>query len=244
MANIGKNAKGFGYKYTDLAEINNYLESIGYTYYQYIDTIDGIDYIYTVPIKGGKEYPPRRGCRIVKAVLSGVGGTVKENPVQEYGSAITYARRYSLLMAFGLATTDDDGACFTSTRPAKPQARSTRNETEKKPMQKETPKTKEVSENKNDYDDYLDNMAASYADESLMFYLNNPEISNVEPEETDIPEFNPKLSSKEVMLLKNLCTRKGLDVRNTFPKGIDALTPEMYAAAVKRLTKLPDLSFS
>lgn len=32
------------------------------------------------------------------------------NPAQQMGSAITYARRYSLLMAYGLATEDDDAA--------------------------------------------------------------------------------------------------------------------------------------
>ena len=49
-----------------------------------------------------------RGCQIVDAVLQGI-----KNPVQEYGSSLTYCRRYSLLMALGLATEDDDGASLT-----------------------------------------------------------------------------------------------------------------------------------
>lgn len=106
--NLKKNASGYGYKYTDLAEIHNYLEQANITYYQYTETEDGNDYIYTVPIIDGKEQNPRRGCRIAEAKLSG-----KSNPAQEQGSAITYARRYSLLMALGLATTDDDAACLT-----------------------------------------------------------------------------------------------------------------------------------
>ena len=107
-SNIKKNANGYGYKYTDLAEIHNYLESQNITYYQYTETVDGIDYIWTVPIVDGVEQKPRRGCRVAEAKLSG-----KSNPAQEQGSAITYARRYSLLMALGLATTDDDAACMT-----------------------------------------------------------------------------------------------------------------------------------
>lgn len=111
MQVINKNAEGYGYKYTDLAEITKVLSENGYEYYQYIEPVEGVDYIMTVITKDGKERPPVRGCRVVEAKLSG-----KSNPVQEYGSALTYCRRYSLLMAFGLATTDDDAtACNTNT---------------------------------------------------------------------------------------------------------------------------------
>ena len=104
---LGKNSQGYGYKYTDLSAINAMLESIGEKYYQFTETDDnGNDYIYTVKIGAdGKESKPIRGARIVNATLSG-----KHNPAQEQGSALTYARRYSLLMAYGLATTDDDAA--------------------------------------------------------------------------------------------------------------------------------------
>lgn len=106
---LRKNAQGYGYKYTDLAEIHNYLESKGKHYYQYIDVIDGNDYIVTVKIEDGKELEPIRGCRVVQATLNGV-----DNPAQEQGSALTYARRYSLQMAYGLCTSDDDAACMST----------------------------------------------------------------------------------------------------------------------------------
>ena len=116
--NIKKNAAGFNYKYTDLPSLNSWLEAQGLDYYQYTDTAEnGEDYVYTVPIINGEEQPARRGCRVVQAVLSG-----KSNPAQEQGSAITYARRYSLLMAFGLACTDDDAECMSVYHNEKPKA--------------------------------------------------------------------------------------------------------------------------
>ena len=104
--NLPKSKAGYGYKYTELAQINEYLESIGVKYYQYIETTeDGTDYMWTVPIVDGKELNPRRGCKVIQAAPGG-----KANDAQAQGSGITYARRYSLLMAFGLATEDDDAA--------------------------------------------------------------------------------------------------------------------------------------
>ena len=101
---LNKNKEGYGYQYTDLAEIHRYLESNNARYVQRIERIDGDDYIFTRRYIDGKwEEEWLQGCRVVNATLSG-----KSNPAQEQGSALTYARRYSLLMAFGLATEDDD----------------------------------------------------------------------------------------------------------------------------------------
>lgn len=112
MQLIKKNADGYGYKYTDLAQITKLLAENEISYYQEIETTGDNDYIITVIMdKDGNEVRRVRGCRIVNATLSG-----KSNPAQEYGAALTYCRRYSLLMAFGLATTDDDAESLT--RPA------------------------------------------------------------------------------------------------------------------------------
>lgn len=105
---VTKNKTGYGYKYTDLAQIHNYLEENNMRYIQKIERIDGDDYIFTKRIINGVEDDWMQGCRVVQAVLSG-----KSNPAQEQGSALTYARRYSLLMAFGLATEDDDAESLT-----------------------------------------------------------------------------------------------------------------------------------
>lgn len=105
---VSKNKQGYGYKYTDLAQIHDYLEANNMRYYQYVERIGSDDYIYTVPIINNEEKQPRRGVKIVDATLQG-----NKNLAQEQGSATTYARRYSLLMAFGLATEDDDARNLT-----------------------------------------------------------------------------------------------------------------------------------
>lgn len=112
---VAKVGEKYSYKYVDIAQIHDYLESIGMRYYQYIDRLDGDDYIMTVKVdKDGNEGKPLRGCRVVDATLVGVN-----NPAQEQGSALTYARRYSLLMAFGLATEDDDAQSLSTDKDRK-----------------------------------------------------------------------------------------------------------------------------
>ena len=98
-----KTGNNYSYKYVDIAQIHEYLEANNMSYYQYIDRVGEDDYIMTVKIINGEEKPALRGARVVDATLMGVN-----NPAQQQGSALTYARRYSLLMAFGLATEDDD----------------------------------------------------------------------------------------------------------------------------------------
>lgn len=111
---IAKKTEGYGYKYTELADINKYCEENGIRYWQEVDTceINQKDYIITHILQNDVE-SVHRGCQIVDAVLQGI-----KNPVQEYGSSLTYCRRYSLLMALGLATEDDDGASFTQKKEA------------------------------------------------------------------------------------------------------------------------------
>ena len=106
VSTVKKNSNGYNYKYADLAQIHEELENQGITYYQYIDYDQNADadYIYTVIIKDEKESSPRRGCRVI------IGHEAKMSAAQAQGSALTYARRYSLLMALGWATEDDDGA--------------------------------------------------------------------------------------------------------------------------------------
>ena len=108
---VKKNKEGYGYSYTELAEINKYCVENDIKYYQETETneVNGEDYIITyVREKGQSEYTKHRGCKIVQAILSGI-----KNPVQEYGSSLTYCRRYSLLMALGLATEDNDAQDLT-----------------------------------------------------------------------------------------------------------------------------------
>lgn len=110
---VKKNSDGHGYKYADIAAVNAYIEEIGETYRQEIETApNGFDYVITIRIKGDKE-TRCRGCKVPEAKLP----QNKANPAQEYGSGLTYARRYSLYMAYGLATEYDDGESFTIQNP-------------------------------------------------------------------------------------------------------------------------------
>ena len=106
---IKKNKEGYGYTYTDITAINKYCEENGITYYQEVETceVNSRDYIITY-LTENNETKRYRGCQIVQATLQGI-----KNPVQEYGSSLTYCRRYSLLMALGLAAEDNDAQDLT-----------------------------------------------------------------------------------------------------------------------------------
>ena len=64
---LKKNKDGYGYKYTELAEIHKYLEENNMRYYQTIETseLNGCDYIMTYRFIDGKwEEKPKRGCKV------------------------------------------------------------------------------------------------------------------------------------------------------------------------------------
>lgn len=112
-AKVKKNAKGYGYNYADLSEVTNHIGSINGSYYQYTktDPTDGKSYIWTHRSADDQIHDDIdvRGAEIVAATLS----NGKQNPAQAAGSAMTYARRYSLYMAYGLACVDDDAESLT-----------------------------------------------------------------------------------------------------------------------------------
>lgn len=110
-ATVASQKGSYQYSYSDLAAVNTALEGMGYSYDQYIETFtigeESHDYIMTQRYKKDPEGnlsewgAPKRGLR-----LDYVQG---ETP-QQIGSRVTYLRRYSVLMAFGFAAEDDDGA--------------------------------------------------------------------------------------------------------------------------------------
>lgn len=165
----------YSYQYVDIAQIHEYLESIDARYYQYIDRIDGDDYIITVPIIGGVEQTPRRGCRVVDATLIGV-----DNPAQQQGSALTYARRYSLLMAFGLATEDDDAASLSVKKEP------TKEDAENYVINFGKHKGKKLSEVIKDswYKNYLLSGTDEYIKKCIELLTGEKPLSNEEQEET------------------------------------------------------------
>ena len=151
---LSKNKQGYGYKYTDLAQIHDYLEQNNLKYYQFEKRIEGDDYIYTqklklVDNKWVNDGDPLQGCRVVNAQLAGIS-----NPAQEQGSALTYARRYSLLMAYGLATEDDDAQSLT--KPKQEITTKEQAENYKLTFGKFKGKTlKEIAETQKDYANWL-----------------------------------------------------------------------------------------
>lgn len=77
--NLKRNKEGYGYKYTDLAQIHDYLEKNNMAYIQKIERIENDDYIFTkryIEEKWEEEW--LQGCRVVQAILQ-----KNNNPAQE-----------------------------------------------------------------------------------------------------------------------------------------------------------------
>lgn len=110
---VKKKSDGYGYKYADLEAVTEYIESVSGGYFQYTktDEIDHKTYIWTHRFKDDllAEDIDIRGAQVVDATIS----NGKQNPAQANGSALTYARRYSLYMVYGLACIDDDAESLT-----------------------------------------------------------------------------------------------------------------------------------
>lgn len=92
----------YSYKFTTLGAIHEHLEATNRRYYAFIKKADGDDYLWIQKLeeKDGKWVPD--GEPLQETKIPAVQG------VQDYGGILTTCRRYSLLMAYGLACEDDD----------------------------------------------------------------------------------------------------------------------------------------
>ena len=102
VKNTSKAGSGnYGYNYASLADIAEQGFDIPEMRIVNVFTPDGTTYIGDWIEYKDKEGNWQRGSRIIEAELKGM------NPMQSRGSAETYARRYTTLMALQLAGQDD-----------------------------------------------------------------------------------------------------------------------------------------
>ena len=92
---VKNTSRGYGYNYASLADMARQEVNIPQ---MTTKLIDGVEYVY---YKDGEEW--LQGARVVvEFEAKGM------NSAQAYGSALTYARRYTVALANGIATDDDD----------------------------------------------------------------------------------------------------------------------------------------
>jgi uncharacterized protein (DUF3820 family) len=185
----------YSYRYTELADINAFIEELGERYYQYIKRIENDDYIITKRIGPDAPKEELQGCRVVQAPVT----SEYSNPAQEQGSALTYARRYSLLMAYGLATEDDDANSLN--RP-KQQSIETKEEAENYVITFGKYKGKTLKEIYDENESYLDWLLDNEkTDETIKQAI---EMIINDEEETDT-----KISKSQILEIKELMKKIG-----------------------------------
>lgn len=102
-----KTGATYSYKFITLAQIHEWLDANGLSYEATIKRIDDREYMFITKIdKDGNKSEPMQGSRI-PAFTTDKANSVSEI-MQDYGSVLAMARRYSLMMVYGLAPADDE----------------------------------------------------------------------------------------------------------------------------------------
>ena len=219
---IKKNKEGYGYTYTDITAINNYCMENGITYYQEVETceVNSRDYIITY-LTENNETKRYRGCEIVQATLQGI-----KNPVQEYGSSLTYCRRYSLLMALALATDDNDAQDLTIP------TLNTKEDALKMTINFGKYNGKTLSEIQDD-ESYLEYLFNNSKDENMVkavSLITGWEIKSEEEQKEEV-----KIVAQYKKLLDDTNTLPNVIPGYYYEKGIEKMGIEEYKKAIKML---------
>ena len=96
----------YSYKFITLAQIHEWLDANGLSYEATTQRVEDREYMFITKIdKDGNKSQPMQAARIPLIEAKGIG--VAE-VMQDYGSVLAMARRYSLMMVYGLAPADDE----------------------------------------------------------------------------------------------------------------------------------------
>ena len=114
ISGVQKNAKGYGYDYTDMSAILTAIQSpmadngLSVSQFPVNDDSGGLGVLTIVMHVSGQYLQSSFSSKIVDKPDVGKN-------CQAHGSLVTYYRRYALLAALNLASTDDDGAAAKNT---------------------------------------------------------------------------------------------------------------------------------
>lgn len=101
-----KSGASYSYNFITLAQIHEWLEDNGLSYEATTKRIEDREYMFITKIdKDGNKSEPMQAARI--PLIEAKNISVAE-VMQDYGSILAMARRYSLMMVYGLAPSDDD----------------------------------------------------------------------------------------------------------------------------------------
>lgn len=101
-----KTGKNYSFGFVTLAQIHEWLDANGLSYEATTQRVEDREYMFITKIdKDGNKSQPMQAARIPLIETKGIG--VAE-VMQDYGSVLAMARRYSLMMVYGLAPADDE----------------------------------------------------------------------------------------------------------------------------------------
>lgn len=143
-----KNGQRKQYNYADLGQAYEIIKEVapkhGICFFQDLQTINGKVFIVTEIGHSSGQYRRIR-VEVIVPEFTNYDKQPRQATPQEFGSAVTYQRRYAILGAFGIASVDDDGQEASKApkqpTPAKPTSPFEKKIEEPKPLVNHAPQT-------------------------------------------------------------------------------------------------------